>query len=765
MNESRNTTVSPAASAVRLRRWAPGGTALLLLGLLGAALGALPILYGAELPQRWKIVALLAGLAGLALALWELRRLAMAFAAISLGLRALAQGRADNRLPQFRHGGLGDLTQAANRIGSELARLSTQLDERVAAQTRRLREERDSLSAQNRALRGAAGQAQDEARAQSEMLSSLSHELRTPLTGILGYADLLRRSGLNADQTQQLDTLDKSARSLLTMINDLLDWTRIEAGRLLLNDETLNVIDTVEDTCALLAPLAYEKNLEFVRIVYHDVPAQVRGDVQRLRQILTNLLFNAIKFTERGEVVLRVMREREEAGRTWLRFSVTDTGIGISPEQQKRLFQPFRQVGRAQAGGSGLGLSITRKLAELMGGEIGVDSTPGKGSTFTVMIPWKLTAEAASAPSHDSRLAERRVWLFETHATTRLSLVHWLEFWGIQVRSFGSADELAAALRTSAPSAKPDLVLLGLKPDDRGLPPFSAILAACAEHQPPLLALVASAALPVHDELRDAGAAACHAKSIGRQRLHDEILRLITSGQTVPTPALTGRRVLIADNNVINRRYLIEVCRRLGLETLEAGDGRSALDLWRRERPQITLLDARMPGLDGPACAREIRSAEAGGTRSRIVAVSAHLEPEERAAFLHAGADAILIKPFDERELLRCIDPALSGPEPAAARLANDPELLMLLTTELPQQLRDLESAVESRNLSAARDAAHTLRGTAAFYHLARLRQTTSALEDWLLRATTLHAATRSQRELENVRRAVGDTLDAIQKK
>ncbi|MEQ1437824.1 ATP-binding protein [Fontimonas sp. SYSU GA230001] len=749
----------------RLRRWPPGGSGLLLLGLSCAALGSLPLVLGAELPRRWQIGALVAGVGGLCLAVWLLRRMVADHSTLMLGLRALAQGRSDNRLPDALRGRYGELARLVNRVGAELARLSTQLDAGVAEQTRRLREERDALAAQNRALRGAAARAQEEARAQSEMLSSLSHELRTPLTGILGYADLLRRSGLDPEQLQQLDTLEKSARSLLTMINDLLDWTRIEAGRLLLNEETVDVIDTVEDTCALLAPLAYEKELELIRIVYHDVPAQVRGDAQRLRQILTNLLFNAIKFTERGEVVLRVMREREEAGRTWLRFSVTDTGIGIDLEQQKRLFQPFRQVGRPQGGGSGLGLSITRKLVELMGGEIGVDSAPGKGSTFTVLVPCKLTAGSGSLPSHDPQLADKRAWLFEAHATTRLSLVHWLEFWGIRVRSFANADDLAAALRASDPTALPELVIVGLKPGDRSLPSFAAILAACAQQQPPLLALVASAALPVHDELRRAGAAACHPKSIGRQRLHDEILRLVSRGPSLAAPPLAGRRALVADNNAVNRRYLVEVCRRLGLDTLEASDGRSALETWRRERPQIALLDARMPGLDGPGCAREIRASSAGGPRCRIVAVSAHLEPDERAAFLKAGADAILIKPFDERELLRSIDPGLSGPEPAAARLTSDPELLALLTTELPQQLRDLEHAVESRNLAAARDAAHTLRGTAAFYHLARLRQTASALEDWLRDANTLHAATRSQRELDNVRRAVGDTLEAIRAK
>ncbi|MFP5305217.1 MAG: sensor histidine kinase [Gammaproteobacteria bacterium] len=375
-----------------LRRWPPGGTTLLLLGLLAAALGWLPALLDADVPSHWKWGPAALGGCALALALWTLRRVSLELRAATLALRAIAHGRNEQRLPEPASGMLAELARSANRIGDELGALSRELDGRVAEQTRRLREERDGLLAQNQTLRTAAGQAQDEARAQSEMLSSLSHELRTPLTGILGYADLLRRSGLNAEQAQQLETLEKSARSLLSMINDLLDWSRIEAGRLRLNEETLDVIDTVEDTCALLAPLAYEKDLELVRIVYHDVPRQVRGDSQRLRQILTNLLSNAIKFTESGEVVVRVMREREEAARTWLRFSVTDTGIGISEEQQARLFQPYRQVGRAQRGGSGLGLSIVRKLSELMGGEVALRSSPGRGSTFSVLLPCKLIA-------------------------------------------------------------------------------------------------------------------------------------------------------------------------------------------------------------------------------------------------------------------------------------------------------------------------------------------------------------------------------------
>ncbi len=740
----------------------PGSVLALLAGIVMAALAAL---LAVDMPSTTQLNRILigAGLGGLGIALLIVAhlRLRRALSELERGVRALGSGRAEVRMADNLPGSLGAVAQDLNRVAQQLTLLRNQFDERVAAHTQRLKIERDQLVAQNQNLRSAAGQAQEEARAQSELLSGLSHELRTPLTGILGYTDLLRRSGLNIEQSHQLETLEKSARTLLTMINDLLDWSRIEAGRLRLNEETFNLIDSIEDTCALLAPLAYEKDLELVRIVYHDVPRQLRGDAQRLRQILTNLLSNAIKFTEHGEVVLRVMREREDAGRAWLRFSVTDTGVGIEPEQQSRLFQPYRQVGRPSVhGGSGLGLSITRKLTELIGGEISLSSSPGQGSTFSVLLPFKLTAEAESAPTHDRSLSERSVWIYEPHATARLALVHWLEFWGMQVRAFDDPQTITSTLKRGV--VKPDLVIAGLKPPDTENPAIRDLLAACAAHEPPLMALVASAALPLHDAICDAGAAACHPKSLGRQRLHDEVLRLTTEASAPTAQPLLGRRALVADNNLTNRRYLSVLCQSLGLEVIEAADGRAAVGLWERERPGIVLLDAHMPGLSGAECAQAIRRLEGSGARSRILAVSAHLEPEERLAFLNAGADEILIKPFDDRQLLRALEPAAAGNKPVAAKLTTDPELLSLLCEELPQQYADLERAFGDRNLDAARDAAHTLRGTAAFYHLASLRQTTSALEDWLKRATGLQAGVQSRRELDNVRRAVDETLSAI---
>ncbi len=285
-----------------------------------------------------------------------------ALAHLGLALRDLAAGRIEVRAPEYLPGISGDLARDLNRLAQQYAELRSGLDGRVAEQTLRLKRERDQFAQQSQQLRAMAAREQEELRAQSERLSSMSHELRTPLSGILGYADLLRRTPLDTEQLEHLETLDKSARALLTMINDLLDWSRIEAGRLKLDDARFDLCDTIESTVALLAPLAYEKDLELVRIVYHDVPAELRGDGQRLRQILTNLLSNAIKFTAQGAVVLRVMGEREEYGCNWLRFAVSDTGPGIAADQRARLFQPFRQVGVGQAGSSGLGLSITRKL-------------------------------------------------------------------------------------------------------------------------------------------------------------------------------------------------------------------------------------------------------------------------------------------------------------------------------------------------------------------------------------------------------------------
>lgn len=648
--------------------------------------------------------------------------------------RSLAQGRMETRAPEHLWGTSGQLAEQINTLGKQLTYHRDHIDGIVVQMTSHLRQDQQRLQSLNLELSHALAESRRAAQTQEELFSNLSHELRTPLTAILGYTDLIQRSGLNREQETHIATVAKSARGMLGMINDLLDWSRIEAGQLQLNEDTFDVNESIEDVTALLAPLAYDKDLELVRIVYHDVPSQLRGDPQRLRQILTNLLSNAIKFTTKGSVVVRISRERDEQDLIWIKVSVTDTGPGISPEQQSQLFQAFHQAS-GTVGGSGLGLSITRRLTELMGGTVSMESVLDEGSTFSVTLPFGLTEASSTTPSADPHLRERQVWIVEPHATARLALTHWLEFWGMRVRSF----ENASALNHALSSSSPEVVIVGMKEKDHDNADYLAVFQRCTWRRPPLLALIASASIDMHARVREAGAANCLPKSVSQLGLYRELINLTSLKPTQQQP-LAGRRVLIADNNAVNRRYIATLCGELALAVQEAVDGREALRHWRNNGADYVLLDARMPEIDGLNCLRAIRAETvAGSPRSRVIVISAHVGPDERKAFLAAGADGVLLKPFDGRELLRVLAPQLvAPPPPVSAMLTADPEMLVLLREELPIQIRELEDALYNDNLSASRDAAHQLRGTAAFYHLTTLKQATAAFDLYLLQVHSL---------------------------
>ena len=699
------------------------------------------------------------GLGGVGL--WRVGRAHFALMRVA---RNLVNGRLEARASTHWWGVTGELADHLNSLAKMLSHARDHQDQMVMQTTTRLRLDQERLQELNTELRRALRESRDAARMQSELFSNLSHELRTPLTAVRGYADLLRKSGLKAEQEQHLDTLDRSARGMLGMINDLLDWSRIEAGKLRLHEDTFNLLDTVEDTTGLLAPLAYDKNLELVRILYHDVPRKLRGDAQRLRQILTNLVSNAIKFTNKGEIVVRVMREREEQHRVWLRFSVTDTGIGIAPDQQRALFQPFQQAGRSM-GGSGLGLSITRKLSELMGGRVELESEAGRGSSFSALLPFADMDHERTKPSPDTRLHERAAWVLEPHATARLALVHWLEFWGLRVTTYERPEDLSYALVDAKPNTLPSAVIVGARAADVSDQAFVNRLRDWSGRAP-LLVMVSSASLDLQARLRNLGAATVLPKSASHEALQFELMRL--SGATATGKRLQGRLALIADNNLPNRRYIVALCRELGLKTAEANDGAQALQIWSESHPEFVLLDARMPVMDGPACAREIRLREsqaddAGAKRCRIYAISAHLEPDERQTFLQAGADGILLKPFDGRQLFDLLSPGdRESPPTVATMLTSDPDMLQLLLEELPPQFSELEAAMTRADTGAARAAAHQLHGTASFYHLSALKESCATLERRLVRQP---APQEYADEIESVRSNLHETLHDIRQR
>ncbi|EIT70415.1 MULTISPECIES: ATP-binding protein [Hydrocarboniphaga] len=731
--------------------------------MLAALIAALFWSLSTTTPLWIRTTVLVLALASLAMGLRQMRRWADIISRLEAALRGLASGRLESRAPS-------DLPPAFSRLGAQMNAISQQmlgyrdqLEQRMRAAVNRLRRDLEHANADLRVTQNHLAEAQRELRQQSELFSSLTHELRTPLTGILGFADLLRKTRLDQEQGDYLATLDRSARGLLSMLNDVLDWSRIEAGRLTLNVERFDLADAVEDVVALLAPLAYEKNLELVHIIYHDVPLQLDGDPQRLRQILTNLLSNAIKFTESGEVVLRVMKERRQGHRFWLRASVTDSGVGISAAQRERIFQPFEQAGgRSVQPGSGLGLTIVKRLAELMAGSVSVESEPGRGSTFSVLLELRSLTEASPAWEH---LRGRRIWVIDTHPTASLALSHSLQFWGIEVLPFDDVTQLAARLRHSAPKSRPDVVIVGLKPAELADPAIEALGTLCMEAQPPLLALLSSASPVDQQQAIDIGAARALPKAVSRLQLYRELCELVRSGHSVPL--LEGRKLLIADNNPANRRYLVALGHELGAQVVEADDGDAALQRWREHDCDFALIDYRMPGRDGLGVIRAIRADEVaakipGKRPVRLVATSAHLSPDERASLRSAGADQVLIKPFDENQLLRALTPELAHevPSPArASRLAQDAELLRLLREELPLQLKELEDAFSRGDAIAARAAAHTLNGTAAFYQLHELKSAARDMEEQLAASAFAGVGAGG---LARLRTALHDTLGTI---
>jgi two-component system, NarL family, sensor histidine kinase BarA len=675
-------------------------------------------------------------------------RLGQGLLALQQTAYAVAQRRVESRVPRYLPGVYWPLAQQINAVATTLGQMREAHDQAMQQTTQHLRSEQARLQGLVDDMRHAMAASQAESERQTALFANLSHELRTPLTGILGYADLLRRSALDPEQEQYLDTLDKSARGLLTMINDLLDWSRIEAGRLKLNEERFDLHEGIENVITLLAPLAYQKDLELVRIIDHDVPRWLSGDAQRLRQILTNLVSNAIKFTDHGEVVVRVMCANYGNDHVLLDLAIEDTGVGISDAMQAKLFQPFQQAEHG-LGGSGLGLSISQRLAEMMGGRIALRSAPDKGTTFTVSLPFRLPAQRAESPS-DWRLRGSVIWLLEAHPVARVALMHCLEFWGVDVVLFEQPEHLAERLAIA--QDLPTLVVAGFQAHD--LERLHPVLSRCADRRPPMLALVASASLDIQLRLKALGAAACAPKSISHEALMQLLVELSTRTQS-PRP-LAGRRALIADNNLSNLRYLSLLAVELGLDVMEAHDGAQALALFREQPVDFVILDARMPRLDGAGCARAIRGL-ATTPPPRIIGVSAHMEPEERRAFIDSGADRILLKPFDDHQLLSALRPTSAGRgTPPSRRLGEDPEMLAMLRDELPVQRAELDQAFAVKALDTARDAAHQLRGTAAFYQLAALRKVTQSLEDRLLAVQHTDAA---QAEHEAVGNAVDDAL------
>lgn len=557
-------------------------------------------------------------------------------------------------------------------LGSRINELATRLQEsreemqrQIAQATAELEESMETVEVQNMQLDMAHRRAVEANRVKSEFLANMSHEIRTPLNGIVGFCRLLGRSRLDARQQEWLEHVNRACGNLLLLVNDVLDYSRLEAGRLELERMPVEMVELVDEVLALQAPMAQQKGLELVGMVYDDVPPVLHGDPMRIRQLLTNLVSNAVKFTERGEVLVRVMVEETEPGRVTLRVSVSDTGIGLSAKHCRRLFDAFQQATPSHSrefGGSGLGLSICRQLVEQMGGEISVESEPGRGSTFTFTLP--LAGEPGTERPAELQLAGVNILLEEPHPATRHALQHLLRCWGARPLEDGSAS-----------SATPQLLVASL-----GAPPYSSEQLRhwrerLAELPCPALLLCTASPLDFPDLALPHGGEIL-AKPVTRHTLADAIERLLPrkqdasgSGDASSGPD-TRLHLLAVDDNDANRRLMSELLAGPGMEVTLASSGEQAVALGSRQHFDLVLMDIRMPGMDGIHACRALRRLGGEWSRTPIIAVTAHALEDERRRLLANGLDDVLIKPVDAEDLAALLTRHLGG---APAHLTAPP--------------------------------------------------------------------------------------------
>jgi signal transduction histidine kinase/CheY-like chemotaxis protein len=657
---------------------------------------------------------------------------------------------------------IGQLVDGFNEMLSEIQRRDRQLllqqeDLELMVDARTA-----ELQAANGELIGARDTAMEANRAKGEFLANMSHEIRTPMNGIIGMTDLVLDSDLSRDQRECLTAVKASADSLLALLNDILDFSKIESRKLELESVPFSFRDAVGDALRPFAVKADQKGLELIVDVHAEVPNVLTGDPGRLRQVLTNLVGNALKFTERGHVLVEVAEDERRDGSSVLHFRVSDTGIGIPRDKHETIFEAFRQADGSTTrrfGGTGLGLTISANLVALMGGRIWLESEPGVGSTFHFTATLETAAQPADPPFDPPLLTDLPVLIVDDNGVNRRILCEQLARWNMRPTAVEGGQAALDALGEAARAGQPFLIVLL----DANMPDLDGFSVAERMASRPELAgatiMMLTSAGQYGDaaRCRELGIAAYLTKPIRAASLFDALVHVL--GQSAPEPAgaplpaiapsgpVSRLRVLLAEDNAVNQRVATGLLTRRGHDVVVAQNGREALEAVERASFDVVLMDVQMPEMGGFEATAAIRARESRtGGHLRIVAMTAHAMIGDRERCLAAGMDDYLSKPINRERLFAIVEgasPGGEGPpgnpsldrESLLNRLGGDEELLQdvlrIFLEDAPAQISALEQAILARDAERIRVAAHALKGAAGNLSAPALFDATRAMEQF----------------------------------